>query len=72
MRNASATKKGPGRFHKEGAKRTTVTPQRGAPMGFVQHEASAEKKLRRANTAALGRRQAIKAAKRERREALPF
>ena len=71
MREPSATKCGPGRRHKSGHQKASPIKQRGAPMGFVQHEAHPRKKLRRANVEALGRRQAIKATKRERREALP-
>lgn len=66
----SATKKGPGRYHAE-VKSARDPKQRGAGLGFVQHEADAAKNLRRANVKALGRRQALKATKRERREALP-
>lgn len=59
----SATKSGPGRYHSEGHQRASAPKAKGAPLGFVQHTASAAKKLRRANVSALGRRQAIKAAK---------
>ncbi len=71
QRNPSATKAGPGRRHVSGHKRAKPVPSKGAGVGFVLHQADAAKKLRRANVKALGRRQAIKAAKRERRESLP-
>ncbi len=67
----SATKRGPGRYHADGTKRVGPPKPPSAGFGFVQHEASHKKALRRANVKALGRRQAIKAMKRERREALP-
>ena len=64
---ASATKKGPGRRHEQGLKRDAA-PKRSAGIGFVQHEASADKRERRALVKKLGRRQALKAIKAERRE----
>ena len=67
----SATKRGPGRYHSAGHEKAHQPKTKGAGPGFVQHSANATKKLRRANVQALGRRQAIKAAKRERREAMP-
>ena len=72
QRQPHATKRGPGRRHKQGQKhgRAPVAPM-GPLFGFVQHKASPEKALRRANVKALGRRQALKAAKRERNEQLP-
>lgn len=68
----SATKRGPGRYHADGHKRVGPVSAKGAPAGFVQHHAGPAKKLRRANVQAVGRRQAIKAEKRDRRESLPF
>ncbi len=70
-KHPSATKRGPGRYHADGTKATKRPRKTGAGIGFVQHKASPEKALRRANVKALGRRQAIKAAKCQRREALP-
>jgi hypothetical protein len=67
----SATKSGPGRVHAQGKKKPKPVTQKGAGVGFVQHTADKAKKLRRANVKALSRRQSIKAAKRERREAMP-
>lgn len=71
QRHPHATKSGPGRRHKDGTPRLSPPKPPRAGFGFVQHKASSEKALRRANVKALGRRQAIKAAKRERRESLP-
>ena len=70
-RNKHPTKKGPGRRH--GQNVSHPAPPKPAKGGdwFGQRTASAAKKLRRANVKALGRRQAIKAIKAERREALP-
>jgi ABC-type lipopolysaccharide export system ATPase subunit len=70
-KSRSATKSGPGRVHAQGLKKARMPKKAAAGIGFVQHKADAAKKLRRDNVQALGRRQAIKAAKRERREALP-
>lgn len=67
----SATKSGPGRYHADGMQRMSPPKPPRAGMDFVQHKASPEKALRRANVKALGRRQSIKAAKRARREAAP-
>jgi hypothetical protein len=69
-RNPHPTKKGPGRRHAAVKHGTAAKPSKGAGFGFVQHTADPEKKLRRANVKALGRRQSIKAAKSERRESL--
>lgn len=71
QRHPHATKSGPGRRHKDGAQRASPPKPPRAGLGFVQHLAGPEKVLRRANVKALGRRQSIKAAKRERRESLP-
>lgn len=71
VRSPTTTKRGPGRRHTDGHQKATPIKQRGAPAGFVQHVADPAKKLRRANVKALGRRQALKRAKAERREALP-
>ena len=69
-RNKHPTKKGPGRRHGQGVKHPAAEkPAKGGDW-FGQRTASAEKLLRRANVKALGRRQSIKAAKAQRREAL--
>ena len=70
-RTKHPTKRGPGRKHGQGGKHPAAPkPAKGGDWtGW--HKASAAKKLRRANVKALGRRQSIKAAKAQRREALP-
>jgi hypothetical protein len=71
QRTEHPTKKGSGRRHGQGVKHPAAPkPAKGGDW-LGQHTASAEKKLRRANVKALGRRQAVKAAKAGRREALP-
>lgn len=71
QRTKHPTKKGPGRRHGQGEKHPAAPkPAKGGDW-LGQHEASVEKLLRRANVKALGRRQSIKAAKAQRREALP-
>lgn len=67
----SATKSGPGRYHADGTKKAGPVRAKGAPRGFVLHQAGAAKKLRREQTATMGRRQRLKADKRDRREPLP-
>lgn len=62
-KNASATKSGPGRFHKQGHQKAGPIKHEGAPSTFTLHKASAAKKERRALVAAHGRRQALKAIK---------
>ena len=70
-RTPHPTKKGPSRRHGQGVKHPAAAkPAKGGDW-LGQRKASAEKLLRRANVKALGRRQAIKAAKAQRREALP-
>lgn len=49
-KNPNATKRGPGRYHSEGHQKASPIPQRGAPMGFVQHtnpEKNSKRKLKR-------------------------
>lgn len=70
-RNVHPTKKGPGRKHGQGVKHPAAPKPAKGGEWLGQRKASAAKKLRRANVKALGRRQSIKAAKAERREALP-
>jgi hypothetical protein len=70
-RTPHPTKKGPGRRHGQGVKRPAAAKPANGGDWLGQRKASAEKLLRRANVKALGRRQSIKAAKAQRREALP-
>lgn len=51
-RNPSATKRGPGRRHKQGHKKASPFQQRGAGVGFVQHINPARAAKRRARAAA--------------------
>lgn len=70
-RTPHPTKKGPGRRHGQGVKHPAAAkPTKGGDW-LGQRTASAAKLLLRANVKALGRRQAIKAMKAERRQALP-
>lgn len=62
-RNASATKRGPGRFHAAGHHKATPPKSKGAPHGFVLHTASEARKERRTQIKAFGRRQGLKAIK---------
>lgn len=70
-RQPSATKKGPGRYHKAAGHRKATPPRRdGVPIGsvFMEHSASNAKTSRRELVRAIGRRQAIKQVKAARRE----
>lgn len=71
IRTKHPTKRGPGRAHGQGIKHPAAPKAAKGGDWIGQHTASASKKLRRANVKAMGRRQAIKAAKRERRQPLP-
>lgn len=46
--NASATKRGPGRYHSDGHQKATPPKHEGAGYGFALHVASAAKKARKA------------------------
>lgn len=52
--NASATKRGPGRHHSQGAHKATPIKDKGASAGFVLHQASLGKRNRKARIKALG------------------
>jgi hypothetical protein len=62
-RNASATKRGPGRYHSVGARKNSPIKSKGAPRGFTLHKASEERKERRNMIKTYGRRQGLKAIK---------
>jgi len=67
-RQPSATKKGPGRYHKAGHKK--AQPARspgGADFGFVLHQAAPEKQMRRELVQRVGRRQAVNTIKHDQR-----
>lgn len=64
-KNASATKRGPGRFHEQGHKKSSPVAQHGTPRGFVLHTNPA-KKDRRDLIAIHGRRQFLRMLKEDR------
>lgn len=67
-RNPHPTKKGPGRFHKQGmAHPSAPVAQHGAPRGFVLH-VNKKRNTQRAMVAEIGARQFKRAAKHIRRE----
>ena len=62
QRQPTTTKTGPGRRHSAGHKKASPIKSKGAPLGFVQHT-NPQRAEERAAVKAMGRRQAIKAAK---------
>jgi len=54
--NPSTTKRGPGRFHKDGHKKNSPVASKGAPRGFVVHT-NPEKNTRRMDKKIFGARQ---------------
>lgn len=52
----STTKRGPGRFHKDGHKKNSPIASKGAPRGFVAHT-NPEKNARRKDKKIFGARQ---------------
>lgn len=69
MKNASSTKRGPGRKHVSGHQKASPIKSRGAPIGFFKHFADTEKQARRNTMRAVGgRRQFLKKSKAVNRE----
>lgn len=53
-KRASATKSGPGRYHRQGEPKASPIKAKGAPRGFVLHQASQAKRNRKALIAMAG------------------
>lgn len=66
-KNPSATKAGPGRFHKQGHEKDSPLKNKGAPPGFLHRLSDDSRKTRREHIASMGRRQYLKFAKALRR-----
>lgn len=66
-KNASATKSGPGRYHKVGHEKDRPASSKGAPAGFALHQATPARKQRRELLKTFGRRQVLRALKTQRR-----